>query len=576
MKIKSINADIFGQKFALEPTSPVVVITGGNAKGKTTLLRVPELAVREGGRTPFVRVGKKPQDFVAEMVLEANGKDAAVRREVRKGKHTLAIKGEPINVDKGQGVLDATLGEAFAFEPKKMLAMTAAAQLKWLQDNVLGAGTEDLAPKLADYKKRLGKLYITIPDTVNADGLRALVKEIMGAHKDHDRDVKRLAGEVEHGAPSDDAPDGDPDALAAKLTELATEIEDVQRQRGAADGAKDAVAKLQASIQERETAIQQAEGADPDAVVTKWEHATNEAQQLQADAEEAATTALAECEEARRAMEVAKKKAQKASEASMRARAKATEIEREAAVDIQAATQAKELADNAASELQQLRTDLDTIDSDVDVEALDNTLLGLRTERTTTQASITAIETHADARAVHRGHVDDHKRAIAMRTMAHELGKELGPKGLLGEALASTFGELVTAINETLTPVIGCEVWMDSSDGFAWGIVKDGKRIPIHTASESEQMATFADFAIAVRNKLGGWRFLAIDGIEVMEATRRTAFVESMVAACEAGLLDGCWLASVTNVIKVLEDGSELLDWTPPAGCHHVQMGGES
>ena len=562
MRIKSIEADVFGRHFDLTPESPVVVITGPNAAGKTTLLRVPELAVREGGRKPFVRVGKAPQDFSVDLTLEMNGKPATVHREVRKGTHTLSINGKPGGVDKGQAMLDITLGDAFAFDVGQLMGMTPDARLKWLQDNVLGAGTADLTKQLEPFTARLAKLGVTLPEKPTADDLRRLVADIAEARLAKDRDCKRLAGDMEREeAGAKASPLGNAEELAAKLEQLATEIEEVQRQRGKAAGAKEAVTTLQQRIQERETAIQQAEGTDPDAVREKWEHATEESAAVEETAKDEWATADAEIKRLEAELDAARQVGQVKLLAVNDATADVEHIVEEAKAEIAAAVQAKERAAHAAAELQQLRTDLDTIDTDVDVEALDATLVTLRAERTTTQETVRNIEAHADERAVYQRHKKEHAEAVALRTLANVLGSELGAGGLLGEALADTFGDLIATVDKLLEPVIGARVWMDSGEGFAWGLQRGDERIPIHTVSESEEMAALSAFAIAIRHHLGGWKFLAIDGLEVMQGERRTAFVEAMVKACEEGLLDGCWMAAVADSWEV-----------PTDGVHHVEM----
>lgn len=243
------------------------------------------------------------------------------------------------------------------------------------------------------------------------------------------------------------------------------------------------------------------------------------------------------------------------------------ELRRLKDVELSAARKAVEEAKRAADQLEQLRAEAADIPDDLAAGAIQEQLDGIKAERREAQVNADRLTDASVLLANREQRRIDLDAAKDRRDEARELLAELGSNGLLGRVLAEATGPFVDRVNAILHPVTGSFLWVETEGGLTWGYSRGHgleSSVPLETASESHQMAMAIAVVIAIRSQLGGWRAVFVDGIEVMEATRRTAFVEQLIGACTGGLLDDAWVASV-------EDG-----WVPPAGVHHVQLGGVS
>ncbi len=199
---------------------------------------------------------------------------------------------------------------------------------------------------------------------------------------------------------------------------------------------------------------------------------------------------------------------------------------------------------------------LDTATSGVEdlnaiVEAMDED----KKEATT---KIDILTDHAAAKALQMERNAAMQEAKDRRTDAKELSKALTRvlQRLLGE-MVEPFLEPISVITNQ---VLGTSAYADLSDGFEFGCQRDtGVRVPWSTCSESQQMVLLLAFAVGIQGKLSGWRRLIVDGLECMDATRRTLFVQAMQGCVDRGELDNFIAASVT-------DG-----WTAPEGVLVVE-----
>ena len=139
------------------------------------------------------------------------------------------------------------------------------------------------------------------------------------------------------------------------------------------------------------------------------------------------------------------------------------------------------------------------------------------------------------------------------RVAALELEKALTT--ILERMLTEAVQPFLAPINAITQDVMGTDAYADLAGGFDFGVVRDdGTRVPWGTCSESQQTALLLAFSIAVQGRLGGaWRRLVVDGLECMDADRRTRFMLAMRACLDRGELDTLICASVA-------DG-----WEPPA-----------
>jgi len=671
MKIANVEASqIFGRNYHLAPECPVVVITGPNEAGKTSLLSLPRLAVTPAPVSKFVLLGQSPDRF--QVVLKYDD-GTLVDRQVKRGKHTLALNGErgtPRNV---QPLVDNLVGEAFGWSFQQLLGMTPAARLEWLEANILDSQGRDFRQQVAPYVARINHIMgseIVPPDVeITRERLVAYLDTLKAEDKAVNRDANRLHKVVAHDekeAAAVDLPPGTVASWRAKGDELDKQIEQLAQQQGQAEGAAQGRDAIKARIADLEQLIQQ--GQDVDLEAMKKDQAA-ELKQLKADvaeldkelkeatdkkleargnntlahdrttaAEAAVDTIQAQIDEHQQRIERVQhgggqcplipdkacdalkdpalldqmnawadtlqadlvkaqdevKAAKTKEEASHRlmqhpakvareVQAKATRAE--AKLDELPKQHAQALADAEAklAEVERLVSELDTkrgellaLPDNLADEGIAAQLEGLRTEKAQAILNADTLTDNAAAVAERLKHQKELDDAVDKRDEIRDLLRDLGPKGLLGRILADAFGPLVGQVNHYLKPITGSTIWFDADGGLSLGYsrptIEEGK-VPLETASESHAVVISTIVAAVVLSKLDGWRHLAIDGLEVLSKDRtsnhpdlpprRDGLVLALVAMCNDGLLDDCWLASV-------DDG-----WQPPEGVHWHQMGGQ-
>lgn len=182
----------------------------------------------------------------------------------------------------------------------------------------------------------------------------------------------------------------------------------------------------------------------------------------------------------------------------------------------------------------------------------------LRRERETMERKRQEAQTNADRindwegrRADYNRMLTEQEEAEQRRSRAFALWGELGSKGILGEVLGDAVLPLVGEASRYVEGVLGDALWASAEGGFTWGLVRDGERIPIETASRSERSIAIFFMAVAIMGRMNGWRFLTVDDLENLsaqgDADLRTPFVQQVINAVEAGVLDGAWVASVDD-----------------------------
>ena len=145
----------------------------------------------------------------------------------------------------------------------------------------------------------------------------------------------------------------------------------------------------------------------------------------------------------------------------------------------------------------------------------------------------------------------DRDRATQKRTDARSVVK--GLTAVLERMLAEVIRPFVDPISRITSAVVDADCYVDLAGGFDFGCLRpDGTRVPWATCSESQQAVLLLAFAVAVQGRLGGWRRLVVDGLECMDAERRTRFLTAMREAVDRDELD-------TLICAVVDDG-----WTPP------------
>ncbi len=278
MQISSIESSIFGKYSLLQPECPVVVITGPNEAGKTTLLKGPALAI-DDGRKGFPLIGKTGARFWVKAMFQGDNGDAplALTREVnRRGKHTLEIDDEPGKLADGQAVISERLGEAPTFSLSDMLGMTPQKRLRWMEDKILQSVDRDLSQDVARFAGKLVTLcgYDEMPKSITQEDLVKILDDLRGIEKASHSEALRIGRAVkqdEKEAKSDELPDGTVDSWRKRIADLGTEAGTVAQELGKIDGAQQARANLETQIAGTEAVVTAAQSIDLAALRQEWE-----------------------------------------------------------------------------------------------------------------------------------------------------------------------------------------------------------------------------------------------------------------------------------------------------------------
>ena len=649
-KIQSITAHVWDQDLALHPTRPVVVITGPNEAGKTSRLRLPELATQKSGRS-FPLVGERPAPFYVSAGFETIDGPLLVTREVdHRGKHTLTLNGRNGAIAKNQAYIDRVLGEASSWSVSQLMGMTPEKRLAWLEDRVLQADDTDIADRLVAHAAKLDHVLggHQMPETCTKAVLVDLLQQVDGARRAADADARRLLQVVNHDreqAQSESLPPHSVDHYRAQIAKIDADIAALAEEIGRADGAQRTRDALKRQIEMATKAASDVPDETVDEIQARWTAGIDklaeelrqreQAASLAATADEEATVAASE---ARLAVKSADEKVDDAAGAALAAKdaaatfaggscptcgsavdestieaqldavgdansayEKLRKVRKGLRVKADTAAAAKatagaalkaarvavddvkdhlarakrdrdqalsdfarrvDAAGKASKDLEQYQAQLAALPTDVTVEAQREQLEALKADRKVAVVAADVLNDHAVVLAQREEHRMALSDAQGRREAANELIAALGPRGLLGELLADAFGPLVEQVSDFLEPITGSRIWVETDGGFRWGYERGGVRVPIETASESHQAAAYTALGVVVRASLGGWRFVAIDGLEVMEHQRRIAFVAALITACNTNVLDDAWVAWV-------EDGCGV-----PEDAHHVVLTG--
>lgn len=124
---------------------------------------------------------------------------------------------------------------------------------------------------------------------------------------------------------------------------------------------------------------------------------------------------------------------------------------------------------------------------------------------------------------------------VKRRTRGRELLKQV--ERMQGKLLMAATAPLEGPASEITRHVLGADLRVSLDKGASFALAFPGHVAPIR-ASRSEAAVAMVALRCAVMNRLGGYRFVALDDMENLEGARRALLIEAMVAEVQAGRLD--------------------------------------
>lgn len=185
-------------------------------------------------------------------------------------------------------------------------------------------------------------------------------------------------------------------------------------------------------------------------------------------------------------------------------------------------------------ELEQVRAEIAAaeVGSSADLE------LALGAEREALADIQRKLDRLVDDESIRQAQADRYEQETQYKAQAAKAAeREALARDVRAKVLLDALAPLAEPVSRICREAIGCSVEMEL-DPFAITLVRFDERIPLDTASHSQQIVTWLAFAAAVRSRLGGWRAVLVDDLEALTPERLKGFVRAMDAEIRMGHLD--------------------------------------
>lgn len=584
--------------------APVTVLVGPNESGKTTALGAIEAALHGPTGSTWPVLGTIDDHLTIAVEFEsADGSRVRLQRGARRGKHQVQFQGSR-KVRQVASEIAATFGRGAVWRPVDLQGMTRAQRLAWFQANMAG-GLVDL--DLGELEEHLGELDVEVPTwTRPVEQLTAMADQLREERLQIDRDRKSAKATVDRlSADPPPASSGSTAMHEARLEELRQEGERLASELGRAEGLQSSRAQIASVIARLEQELGE-DRNNPNGHPIRTDDAKTGALARVEQLSGLLTTIVEQKERAKRVIGRLDEEIRHGEDADD---GEPVRLLREALdlcdADGRVASLIRLAIEELAPDLEQLRAMRDRTAANLaELEAKHSAafdarhryLLGIQqydrirqiekrlqelvAERDAIELiPVEAIKTSREALRVEYAEVrselkvcqasDRHR--VMLRTARSELRKLTTRRVQVTEAERVVREALVEALEQQTRPlrdpmsricraVLGADVRVRLDDGLDLELVREMEQVMhIDEAPASARATAYAALQVAVRESLGGMRYVLLDDLEHLDQDRRTRFVKAMVAEVDGGHLDWCLLAGV-------DDG-----WRPP-GVTLIEM----
>jgi len=191
----------------------------------------------------------------------------------------------------------------------------------------------------------------------------------------------------------------------------------------------------------------------------------------------------------------------------------------------QAAGQTAQRRQELAERLESLEQEIETLRGDLREEPED--IAVLTAQRDMVQTAIAeqeaAIRTAYAAQQA-RKHREETERMLAQArqevALLDRLVEKFGPAGLPAQAMTTTVGQVIDAINDVLKTFTGFQLAIDPGADFSLAVVRGDETTPIRLLSESERLRVGAAIQVAFA-RLTGFPLVVVDAADRLDAANR-------------------------------------------------------